>query len=532
MSRLVGFRGKSFVDQIQILIDIGAGNEQEYLKEITDLFLTPTGDRPVDEMIQHTLRELLEQNEAETIKGLTSPNERIKRLCLQATAIKNFVNASSALLHMAYSEQDSRVLYEILRTMSMLQQPEFVHVFRRTAQHPDSLINCLSIKMLGRYKDEESLPELMDIIETEDKTSAFEYCSALQAQSVIAISETGTDEALRFLVKKMHHKNPTARRIIHEEILKHGASMTSLIAPIFQTGNVDEKIMAANILGRICDKSGGEVMADALVQNRASHPNIQFAIYEAFGNIHFPRGQACLLEALEHSGDMLLFSAVTALNKRLNDLAREKIKTLVLPETEQSQRILHALAATEALNIFAFLYGVNNDNLPLRLINSVADTHDPYVISVFVEKLGALKEPAPREHIELLRNAAIHKAGAYILAVDDSRAMLAFYRSALASPHVRVTTAENGEDALERFNQPDPFDLIITAMNMPVMDGLELARRIREKDDYAQAPIIMVTMESELLQQKLAPASVVTSFLVKPMTFDGLLARVSEYIQV
>ncbi len=79
---------------------------------------------------------------------------------------------------------------------------------------------------------------------------------------------------------------------------------------------------------------------------------------------------------------------------------------------------------------------------------------------------------------------------ARILLVDDNRLGLIARKSVLEELGYRITTASEGNEALERFSA-EHFDLVITDYKMPKMNGLELIRRIRER--AASIPIILVS---------------------------------------
>jgi CheY-like chemotaxis protein len=83
-----------------------------------------------------------------------------------------------------------------------------------------------------------------------------------------------------------------------------------------------------------------------------------------------------------------------------------------------------------------------------------------------------------------------------ILLVDDNRLGLIARKAVLEDQGYRITTAAEGQEALERFGR-DKFDLIITDYKMPKMNGLELIEKIRERPDAV--PIILISGYAEAL---------------------------------
>ena len=83
-----------------------------------------------------------------------------------------------------------------------------------------------------------------------------------------------------------------------------------------------------------------------------------------------------------------------------------------------------------------------------------------------------------------------------ILVVDDdktTRKLLSLY---LKAKGYEVVTAENGLDAMEKLGTEN-INLVVTDMNMPYMDGIELTKHLRADDSWKDIPILMVTTEAD-----------------------------------
>jgi CheY-like chemotaxis protein len=95
--------------------------------------------------------------------------------------------------------------------------------------------------------------------------------------------------------------------------------------------------------------------------------------------------------------------------------------------------------------------------------------------------------------------------------------MLLFYRGIGTSLGLDVTTATNGREALDLVEAGETFEAVVTDLNMPVMDGLELTRRLRANFFTSATPVLMATTESEASQRNLALQAGVSGFLNKPL---------------
>ena len=116
---------------------------------------------------------------------------------------------------------------------------------------------------------------------------------------------------------------------------------------------------------------------------------------------------------------------------------------------------------------------------------------------------------------------------ATILAVDDSASMRQMVSFTLKGAGYDVIEAEDGQKALDKA-KAGPVALVLTDVNMPVMDGIELVKNLRTLPDYKFTPILMLTTESagdKKIQGKNAGA---TGWLVKPFNPEQLLATIKK----
>jgi two-component system chemotaxis response regulator CheY len=111
---------------------------------------------------------------------------------------------------------------------------------------------------------------------------------------------------------------------------------------------------------------------------------------------------------------------------------------------------------------------------------------------------------------------------ASILTVDDSASLRMAIRIALTGAGYTVTEAGDGVEGLAKA-AATRFDMIVTDLNMPNMDGLTMIRELRSQPAQSGIPIIFLTTESDADVKAQAKAAGATGWLVKPFVPDQLV---------
>jgi two-component system chemotaxis response regulator CheY len=111
---------------------------------------------------------------------------------------------------------------------------------------------------------------------------------------------------------------------------------------------------------------------------------------------------------------------------------------------------------------------------------------------------------------------------AHILTVDDSASIRMTTKIALTNAGYQVTEAVDGQDGLAKAKGAT-FDLVITDLNMPNMNGLEMIEALRQSPAHTGIPIIFLTTESDADMKARAKAAGATGWLTKPFDAENLV---------
>ncbi|MBC2607174.1 response regulator [Pelagicoccus albus] len=116
-----------------------------------------------------------------------------------------------------------------------------------------------------------------------------------------------------------------------------------------------------------------------------------------------------------------------------------------------------------------------------------------------------------------------------IITVDDASTIRKMVGFTLKSAGHNVVEAADGMEALNTLKQR-PVDLVITDVNMPNMNGIDLTRQLRALPNYRSTPIILLTTETDPAKKSAGRAAGATGWIVKPFSQDQLLAIVSKVL--
>lgn len=116
-----------------------------------------------------------------------------------------------------------------------------------------------------------------------------------------------------------------------------------------------------------------------------------------------------------------------------------------------------------------------------------------------------------------------------IMTVDDSASVRQMVSFTLKNAGYQVIEASDGKDALGKLT--GPVKMVITDLNMPNMDGIELIRNVRANPAYKFIPIIMLTTESQATKKQEGKSAGATGWIVKPFKPEQLLAVVKKVLR-
>ena len=116
-----------------------------------------------------------------------------------------------------------------------------------------------------------------------------------------------------------------------------------------------------------------------------------------------------------------------------------------------------------------------------------------------------------------------------VLTVDDSRTILAMLHHTLSNAGFDVLQAEDGQKGLDILKR-EAVDIIITDINMPVMDGIEFIKNVRATGQHNSLPILILTTETSQDKREQGRAAGGTGWIVKPFDPEKLISVIHKVV--
>ena len=117
-----------------------------------------------------------------------------------------------------------------------------------------------------------------------------------------------------------------------------------------------------------------------------------------------------------------------------------------------------------------------------------------------------------------------------ILTVDDSASVRQMVSFTLRGAGYEVAEAVDGKDGLDKV-RGGKFDLLITDLNMPNIDGIQLIAAVRKLPGYSFTPMLMLTTESQVEKKDAGRKAGATGWIVKPFNAEQLIAVVQKLVK-
>ncbi|MBT3260292.1 MAG: response regulator, partial [Deltaproteobacteria bacterium] len=174
------------------------------------------------------------------------------------------------------------------------------------------------------------------------------------------------------------------------------------------------------------------------------------------------------------------------------------------------------------LRIYAESIVLKTAESPARLLDET---------SIFLHRVWTdLSEDRQKLLTEVSNTDEQFKERTILLVDDDIRNTFAL-SAVLEKRGLTVRAADNGEEALELLDEhADKIDLVLMDIMMPVMDGYEATRKIREQKRFEKLPVIALTAKALKEDRDLCIAAGASDYMTKPIDYDQLFSLIRVWL--
>lgn len=529
MALLENFGTMSLIEQITFLEEAREARTTAAIPDLMALYGEPGKDPVLEEILNSTLYALLSGQEEVVSGGLTHPNQRLQLLCIRRAGEDQMAGLKERLVAMLGNAGNMEVLAEVVRAVGNYEDPGLVQHLLPFLRHPDYAAMGWAMDALIRIGGEQVRDAFLDIVREQEATMAASgECDIRLAAAVESLRNFNDAVSISFLVGHIHNANPIFRRLVMSTLLSIGPDILDCLQEGLDKGDKDEKILITNLIGMLGNKRGADILVAILDGGSDLGSNFKFAIYEALGRINSIRSVVGLTDGLKETEELVLVAVVTG----LDNLCHSGIVKVVLERIgrgdAQAGYLLQALITARARKLFAAVY--HSEAHAGMLMDALAASANREAVESFRQELK--KMPGERAAADARRLKA--SGGAVftrrLVAADDSKAMLYFYKSVAAELGMELMAAADGQQALDLLQTADQVDLLITDLNMPNMTGIELVQELRKNLQWAALPVLMATTESEKTQQDFARQAGVNAFISKPFTKEEFKKKIGEIL--
>lgn len=114
-----------------------------------------------------------------------------------------------------------------------------------------------------------------------------------------------------------------------------------------------------------------------------------------------------------------------------------------------------------------------------------------------------------------------------VLVLDDSRSQRTLMRMALAGAGYEIIEASSGDEALQHL-KAEPFNLVISDINMPGMNGFEFLQQVRSLHSHNATPVVVLSSDSQNQHEEALQKTRVQAWMRKPFQVEELVGAVQK----
>jgi len=459
------------------------------------------------------------------IDYLKDPALKNKTLLIQVTGELQINEAVNALNDILVNETNVNILASTIRALANIGSTSTIRKIADFLYYGHEGLKIEAVEALSKVGGPSALNMLGEAITGETEADLLIVDKLAKVQDQYALNK---------LIQLLNSHSTSIRNRAIDRLVDIGEKAVPNVIENLKCEDDDAMILTLNILGSIGDKSAIPSIQKLLFKN-PDNPNIRFAAYEALEKLPSDKSAISIATGLQDPEKQVKMAAARAVDKNLSTILLAGIKNMVSTMDTTSKDIVATLIDSGADRTFEQM--VKDKTFANLAILHLAKNAHPDTREHYTNLLASLNEDDLVEKIMASTELTPDKKLLTIYTVDDSKMMLRIYKQKLHQMGYLPVVFEFPAKALESLETDKP-DLLITDLNMPDINGLELTRRIRKIYDPSKLPIIMITTQSDFIGQtsknrldsKKIKESGINRILNKPFKDEDLQQALNELL--
>lgn len=504
---LLQFASDSDVDadvQRKAMIELAKGPEKVVFPLLEYLTKVEISDAKVQESLYDLILDKSYGNTNLVVEYITENDKKARILFLRAAGDLLIEETAPSITKIISEESDTEILVEAITSLGKLRLPDSLIVLANMANQPDTAVQRAAIFAISETGGNDAVDQLIGFIGKD------EQINKLAVEALSGLQDLYSLDKLTFLLSS---SITIVRDTAIDQIIKLGNKATPILTKAFQNAEADYLVHLVTTLGYIGDPAAVIPILD-IVNTQPGDANIRQAAYEAMERIPSPKTAIALVQGLQDPVEAVRMSAARAIDKNLSKALIAGLKNVVRSGSDDSKNAVAALIDSEAGNIFNFL--VEEESFMDLAKTHVTTKADPTTRGAFLKQMNSIGQKAFSKDIadQTSQTRDPEEKQARIFVIDDSKMMLKLYQNKLSAMGFTPDLFSRPEDAIPKIIQEKP-DLVITDLNMPNISGLELTREIRRKFNRSDLPVLMITTQSDFVEEKEGDIRIDDSVLTK-----------------
>lgn len=498
--------------QKTVLFEILKANDKTAYPMLECLSRLDVRDPDISDKITELILEKSYDNSELIVEYIKKSTKKNKQLYIRISGDLKLKDAIAPLEDILLNETNPNILEETIIAIGHIGDQSTTSSIAKFLHGPNERLKIAAIKSLAELGGGAAIKKLFEGLSGESKAD-FEIIKALAGMQ--------NRLSLEKLTELLSSQFSDLRNAAIDSLIGIGVKAIPIVVDNLKADDANTIIHSLNVLGNIGDITALPAI-QKVIYNEPADPNVRFAVYEAMERLPSSKSAISLAQGLTDPVDHVRMAAAKAIDKNLSMVLVAGMKNMIEAQDEQSLSIVGTLIDSGADNAFNFL--LESETFQNYAVTHLVDTAHPEIRDHFLKLLKSKGDKKLSKRIKDALSPTEKTKKIRVAAVDDSKMMLKIYMRTLHELGYESETYEFPAEAIKKIKKSKP-DILLTDLNMPEINGLQMCEELRKTYDANQLPIIMVTTQSDISSQSVTTDGDKSENVVKKAGIDIVLNK-------